>query len=103
MAIPDWSEPGKVRAPHWSTSTSPSLSPLPSDVHRRRGHFRDRAFALLRRLEGDTGERGREDGEGEGGGGGVELFPRCNKKETISLSVSVIAVVLVVLPLALLS
>ena len=41
--------------------------------------------------------------EGEERGGGVELFPRCNKKETISLSVSVIAGVLVVLPLALLS
>ena len=94
-----------MRAPHWSTSSSPSLSPLPSDVHRRHGHFRDRAFALLRRLEGDTGERGREGGERvtRGRGGGVKLFPRCNKKETISLSVSVIAGVLVVLPLALLS
>ena len=40
------------------------------------------------RLGLDGGEReGEDEREGEGG----ELFPRCNKKETISLSVSVIA------------
>ena len=81
MAIPDWSEPGKVRAPHWSTSSSPSLSPLPSDVHRRRGHFRDRAFALLRRLEGDTGEGGREEREGEGGEGELNCSHDVIKKK----------------------